>query len=115
MIRSYEELFKLMDNEPHLFDGLTFEREIKFKKWLPNNMHIYFAFVGYAKDLKKTKKRQYYSARAIWERLRWDSFMSDSPQGEFKMCDLSMPFISWLSMRAEPELNGMFKKRYSIP
>lgn len=100
-----------MDQRPDLFDGLTYWREQKFKKWLPENMHIYAAFVRYAKQLKSAANRPYYSARAIWERLRWDTILEDRPDGTYKMSDLNMPFVAWLAMAAEPELRGMFKKR----
>lgn len=108
-MRTYQKLEQIMKADIYLFDGLTPYREVIFKKWLPQNMKIYNAFISFAKKLKFARDRKYYSARAIWERLRWESLMQDSPEGEFKMSDLNMPFVSWLAMRAEPELRGMFK------
>jgi len=101
-----------MDNDPYLFDGLTKDREKKFKAWLPDNMHIYDAFIKFANELKWLNNRKYYSARAIWERLRWESMLQDT-DSDCKISDLNMPFVSWLSMEAEPGLKGMFKKRRS--
>jgi hypothetical protein len=109
-IANYSKLKQMMDNDPYLFQGLTKDREVKFKKWLPNNMHIYNAFIKYANELKWRSNRTYYSARAIWERLRWETMLEDST-GDCKISDLNMPFVSWLSMEAEPDLKGMFKKR----
>lgn len=109
-----------MDNDPLLFNGLTEDREVKFKEWLPENMHIYNAFIKYARELKWRYNRDYYSARAIWERLRWETMMEDSNPFNVdekskgpppKISDLNMPFVSWLSMYAEPDLKGMFRKR----
>jgi hypothetical protein len=110
-MKTYEELNAIMEADPNLFDGLTPAREIKFKKWLPLNMEIYREFVRYAKKLKEVRHREYYSARTIWEVLRWETLMADNPDGHYKMSDLNMPFISWLVMEAEPELTGMFRKR----
>lgn len=110
-MKSYPELQAIMDENPYLFEGLKPAREFTFREWLPRNMHIYKAFVRYAVQLKETKARKYYSARAIWERLRWDSMTADKPEGRFKLADTSMPFVSWLSMKAEPELEGMFQTR----
>ena len=109
--RSYFELKQVLDDNPYLFHGLTKEREVKFKGWLPNNMHIYNAFVQYAVQLKFISNRDYYSARAIWERLRWDTFHQDADGPPPKISDLNMPFVSWLSMEAEQDLRGMFRKR----
>ena len=108
---SYSELKQVMDNDPLLFDGLTEEREVRFKEWLPNNMHIYNAFIKYARELKWRNNRDYYSARAIWERLRWDTWIKDTDGPPPKISDLNMPFVSWLSMNAEPDLKGMFRTR----
>ena len=107
---TYQDLKGVMEEKPMLFDGLTGSREVKFKEWLPHNMNVYTAFVEYALELKYNARREYYSARAIWERLRWDTLIEDT-DAEFKISDLNMPFVSWLSMEAEPEMESMFKKR----
>jgi len=107
----YSKLKQVMDNDPLLFNGLTEEREVKFKEWLPENMHIYNAFIKYARELKWRNNRDYYSARAIWERLRWETMLEDSNGPPPKISDLNMPFVSWLSMYVEPDLKGMFRKR----
>lgn len=107
----YLRLKRVMDSDPFLFRGLTEERETRFKRWLPSNTHVYEAFVEYARELKYANRRNYYSARAIWERLRWDTMVHDKFGGDTKLSDVNMPFVSWLSMAAEPDLRGMFKKR----
>lgn len=111
METDYSKLKQVMDNDPLLFNGLTEEREVKFKEWLPENMHIYNAFIKYARELKWRNNRDYYSARAIWERLRWETMLEDSNGPPPKISDLNMPFVSWLSMYVEPDLKGMFRKR----
>ena len=107
----YLRLKRVMDSDPFLFRGLTEERETRFKRWLPSNTHVYEAFVDYARELKYANRRNYYSARAIWERLRWDTMVHDKFGGDTKLSDVNMPFVSWLSMAAESDLRGMFKKR----
>ena len=108
--RTYEELEAIMDADLSLFEGLIPAREVKFKTWLPDNMHIYRAFVDYARQIKG-RGREYFSARTIWELIRWETIIADKPEGHYKMSDLNMPFVSWLSMKAEPELKGMFKQK----
>ena len=110
-MKNYVELQRIMDSDPYLFEGLKPEREFKFREWLPRNMHIYREFVKYAKKLKEVKGREYYSARTIWELIRWETIIADRPEGHYKMSDLNMPFVSWLVMKAEPELEGMFKQK----
>tara|TARA_Y100001951_G_C11029957_1_gene124420 strand:- start:56 stop:421 length:366 start_codon:yes stop_codon:yes gene_type:complete len=99
-----------MENNPNIFLGLDEDRELKFREWLPENMRVYNAFVNFALELKRNARRDYYSARAIWERLRWQSLIEDTDP-DFKLSDSSMPFVSWLSMEAEPEMEDMFQKR----
>ena len=94
----YLRLKRVMDSDPFLFRGLTEERETRFKRWLPSNTHVYEAFVEYARELKYANRRNYYSARAIWERLRWDTMVHDKFGGDTKLSDVNMPFVSWLSM-----------------
>ena len=107
---TYQDLCGVMENNPNIFLGLDEDRELKFREWLPENMRVYNAFVNFALELKRNARRDYYSARAIWERLRWQSLIEDTDP-DFKLSDSSMPFVSWLSMEAEPEMKGMFQKR----
>lgn len=113
-MKNYVELQTIMEQNPTLFEGLTPARKVKFKEWLPNNMHIYQEFVRCAQKLRLLQNRYYYSARMIWEKIRWDTIMKDRPEGYFKMSDLNMPFVSWLAMAAEPELKGMFKQKRGV-
>tara|TARA_R100000656_G_scaffold69946_1_gene52530 strand:+ start:178 stop:573 length:396 start_codon:yes stop_codon:yes gene_type:complete len=107
---TYQDLCGVMENNPNIFLGLDEDRELKFREWLPENMRVYNAFVNFALELKRNARRDYYSARAIWERLRWQSLIEDTDP-DFKLSDSSMPFVSWLSMEAEPEMEDMFQKR----
>ena len=107
---TYQDLCGVMENNPNIFLGLDKDRELKFREWLPENMRVYNAFVNFALELKRNARRDYYSARAIWERLRWQSLIEDTDP-DFKLSDSSMPFVSWLSMEAEPEMEDMFQKR----
>ena len=107
---TYQDLCRVLENNPNIFLGLDKSRELKFREWLPENRRVYNAFVNFALELKRNTRRDYYSARAIWERLRWQSLVEDTDP-DFKLSDSSMPFVSWLSMEAEPEMKGMFQKR----
>jgi len=110
-MRTYSELRIIMETNPDLFKGLSPEKEVEFHEWLPDNIIIYNAFRKYALILKRRSKRKYHSARAIWERLRWNSMLTDKPEGDFKINNNNAPFVSRLIMKAEPELGGMFNVR----
>lgn len=111
-MRTYDELVAIMDKNPTMFEGLVVGGEEKFRTWLPKNMHVYKAFVYYALILKKHFNAKRYSSRAIWQRLRWDSMISDSST-RFKLANENSPFIARLTMLAEPEMAGMFGTRKS--
>ena len=115
-MKTYWELQSIMDNKcPDIFVGLKAKLALDFKKWLPNNMHIYSEFIRYALILKNgPQQRKYYSGQAIWERIRWDTMLADRPEKHFKLNDHSIAFITRLAMEAEPELEGMFQIRGSI-
>ena len=114
MERTYEDLRDIMDENPHLFDGLTPSKAEFFRKWLPNNMHIYKLFVKYATELKVYGHREYYSARAIWHRLRWESMVSDKPEAHLKISDHNSPYVARLVMVAEPQLKNMFRRKSQV-
>jgi len=107
-----EQIMRLIENSPDLFDGLKEEHREAFMNWLPNNTHVVTAFGKYAKQLKQKGNREYYSAYCIRERLRWDSMVSEVGT-EYKISNNNTPFISRLIMRMDPELRGMFRTKCS--
>lgn len=109
--KKYVELQRIMGQNPYLFEGLCVKNEVAFREWLPRNMHIYIWFVGFATAMKVTRDRDYYSARMIWERIRWETMLREKPEKEHKLSNNHAPFMAWLVMEAEPELAGMFQKK----
>lgn len=110
-MKTYEELKEIMDADPLLFNGLCPLNELAFKEWLPDNMHIYHKFVDAAMQLRTVRNRRYYSTRTIWEYIRWQTIMTDKTEQHYKLNNNTAPFVSWLVMKAEPGLDGMFVKR----
>ena len=104
----FPEIIRLIDSDPALFDGLDDSNRDAFIKWLPGNVHVVFAFGKYAKQLKRDGCRDYYSAYAIRERLRWDSMLSETGT-EYKLNNNQTPFLARLIMRMDPALRGMFR------
>lgn len=112
-MKTYQELETIMDDNEDLFIGLVETGEYRFREWLKENMKIYRYFIRFAKDLKSAHKRDYYSARMIFERIRWETLIEEEIGGGvvFKINNNYAPFMSRLVMIAEHELEGMFQKR----
>ena len=112
-MKTYTDLQIIMDENEDLFNGLVESGEYKFRNWLVDNMRIYQYFVNFSISLKIAQKREYYSARTIWERIRWQTHVVEKARGGavLKVNNNYAPFMARLVMRAEPELEGMFQKR----
>ena len=106
----YESIDRLIYNNPLLFEGLKDDARVKFLEWLPDNTHIVKSFGKYALQLKENGHREYYSAYAIRERLRWDSMLSETGT-EYKISNNMTPFIARLIMKMDHRLDGMFKTK----
>ena len=76
-------------------------------------MKIYEYFIGYSMAIKFDHDRKYYSARTIWERIRFETDVTEKAFGGavLKINNNYAPFMSRLVMKAEPGLEGMFQKR----
>lgn len=79
-----------------------------FLKWLRSNMHIFNEFIRYSNYLRYEGKREHYSARAITQRMRWDTLFQEEDSC-FKISDHSTPYMSRLVMYLYPDLDGMFR------
>lgn len=101
-------LLELMDKNQDAFEGLA--NTGWFRDWLESNMHIYNEFERYAFDIKLHGKREYYSARMIIHRLRWDTLFREGAS-EFKINNNCTPYLARLAMLANPSLMGLFKLR----
>jgi len=69
------------------------------------NPHIYDAFVKYS--LQVAAKREYFSAKAIFHRIRWDSAIGEF-DSEFKISDGWINHYARKVMRDYPQYNGFF-------
>lgn len=81
---------------------------ITYLRW---NMHIYNEFERYAIDLRANGRREYYSARAIAQRMRWDTLFQEVGS-EYKINNNIITHLARLAMLHKPKLlKGMFKLR----
>jgi len=82
----------------------------KFSHWYPANMHIVNAFVECADMLRVEGRREYYSARAIFEHLRWNTLFEDT-NTQFKLTDNICAPLVRMVMYLRPRFQGMFRLR----
>jgi hypothetical protein len=104
---------QLLADEPNFLDEVKYLHRKAFIEWFPENMHVIEAFERYALELKHTGKREYYSIKAILERLRWHSLLEDSAL-EYKLNNNHAACIARILMRLNPELRGMFQLRSQV-
>lgn len=57
---------------------------LTFRKWLPENWAIWFEFVRLADKMRITG-REFYSARAVIQVLRWERALRDASQPTYKI------------------------------
>ena len=106
-------IIALVTDHPEIFDGLKAKHKESFLKWLPDNIHIVDAFGKYALQLREKGNRDYYSAYAIRERLRWDSMISEVGT-DYKISNNVTPFVARLLMRMDGRLIGIFRVKESV-
>ena len=99
--------------ESEILDEVKYRYRKDFIAWFPLNMHVIEAFERYAIELKRNGNREYYSIKAILERLRWDSMLEDSAL-DYKLNNNHAACISRILMRLNPELDGMFQLRSQV-
>ena len=83
-----------------------------FFRWIESNQHIYRKFTQMAFEQKRLGRKQY-SARAIVQRMRWDTNIRQAGDQTFKINNIFTPGLARLAMRDEPELKGFFRCRDS--
>ena len=110
---TYQQIANLLVFYPEIFDEVKPRYRKQFMEWWPTNMHVIEAFERYAIQLRRSGKREYYSIKAILERLRWDSMLNDSAL-DYKLNNNHAACISRILMRLNPELDGMFKTRSQV-
>ena len=110
---TYQQVARLLSFEPEILDEVKPRYRKQFMEWWPTNMHVIEAFERYAIQLRRSGKREYYSIKAILERLRWDSMLNDSAL-DYKLNNNHAACISRILMRLNPELDGMFQTRSQV-
>ena len=110
---TYQQVAQLITFEPEILDEVKYRYRKDFIAWFPLNMHVIEAFERYAIELKRNGNREYYSIKAILERLRWDSMLEDSAL-DYKLNNNHAACISRILMRLNPELDGMFQTRSQV-
>jgi hypothetical protein len=110
---TYQQVANLLMFYPEVLDDIMPRYRKQFMEWWPTNMHVIEAFEKYAIQLKRSGKREYYSIKAILERLRWDSMLEDSAL-DYKLNNNHAACISRILMRLNPELDGMFLTRSQV-
>ena len=110
---TYPQVANMLMFYPEVFDDIVPRYRKQFMEWWPTNMHVIEAFEKYAIQLKRSGKREYYSIKAILERLRWDSMLEDSAL-DYKLNNNHAACISRILMRLNPELDGMFQLRSQV-
>ena len=110
---TYQQVANMLMFYPEVFDDIVPRYRKQFMEWWPTNMHVIEAFERYAIELKRNGNREYYSIKAILERLRWDSMLEASAL-DYKLNNNHAACISRILMRLNPELDGMFQTRSQV-
>ena len=110
---TYQQVAHLIMFESEILDEVKYRYRKQFIEWFPLNMHVIEAFERYAIELKRNGNREYYSIKAILERLRWDSMLEDSAL-DYNLNNNHAACISRIIMRLNPELDGMFQLRSQV-
>lgn len=105
-----ERIDKALSEFPDMLHDIKPNIRKKFRDWYPENMHMVNAFIEVADLLRVEGKREYYSARAIFEHLRWNTLFKDT-DSDFKVTDNVCAPLIRVIMCLEPRFQGMFQLR----
>ena len=82
----------------------------QFELFHVTNPHIYELFIKYA--LIAAQVRDTFSARSIWERIRWDGMIQTKDGvGDFKLPDNLISRYARKFMQDYPSLKGFFRTK----
>ena len=84
-----------------------------FEEFHKNNPEIYILFIKFT-NMVIERKRKYYSAKAIFHRIRWESMISsDTHQllGDYKIDDGWISHYARMFMDDFPQHQGFFQTR----
>ncbi len=82
-----------------------------FEEFHKNNPRIYILFIKFT-NMVIERKRKYYSAKAIFHRIRWETMMSSTTHqllGDFKIDDGWISHYARKFMDDFPQHRGFFK------
>jgi len=99
------------DGQPDLFSksraDQIFERFVEFHQANPN---VWSLFCHFADDMRKTQ--DHYSARAIFERVRWEiDYTVKTDNDPLKINDHCSPYYGRMYLATHPEAEGFFQLR----
>jgi len=81
-----------------------------FIKWIPNNLHIFAEFCARSHALKKSGRKRY-GAKSIMETIRFDTYLREKPDYEFKINNNYTAYLARLAIIAYNDLDGFFEFR----
>ena len=84
-----------------------------FEEFHKNNPRIYILFIKFT-NMVIERKRKYYSAKAIFHRIRWETMMSSTTHqllGDFKIDDGWISHYARKFMDDFPQHSGFFKTK----
>ena len=97
----------MTDQLEFVFEG---EAKVKFDQYDNDNPHIYELFKRFAFEAIDSG-REYFSAEAIINRVRWETMMSGND--EYKINNNYKPFYSRKFMKEYPQYGKFFRTRIS--
>lgn len=79
----------------------------KFKAHHRDNPKIYEMFCRFA--LEAAARRDYFSARAVFERMRWETMMTEKTNSGFKLANGWIAHYARLFMKDYPQYPNFFR------
>ena len=105
-----EEVEGMLKMHPEVLLDLKYKMQKKFEKWYPENMHVINNFMPLAGVLIEHGKREYYSGRCIWQKMRWDTQVHDSTE-LYKLNNDYCAATVRTVIHLRPQFKDMFKLR----
>lgn len=95
-----------------MMDGIN--KESKFTQKAFNSFHrdnpsVYKSFVRFA--LEAARRRPYFSARAIIQRMRWETMIEENSKSTFKLSNNWVAYYARKFMKDYPQHEGFFRTR----
>ena len=110
-----KDIENIIERNPEVFEGLKDEVIQKFTDWYihPQNMTIINLFERETRRVKEFRKRDYFSARVIFEHIRWQTLAEDTDI-EYKISNNVCSCIVRVVVFMNPDFEGMFRMRSRV-